>query len=186
MTRLLIRCYTVNALNQKWSNLFGVRRPGAALSQLPKDAASRCNKAALGAALQREIIPMSYPRLELNDKVAVVIGGTSGVGLAIAKGMADAGADVIPTSRRQDQVEAASREIENRGRRSIRVTSDVGDRASLQSVLDESIKAFGKVDVLVNSHRNTPCGPGIWAPHVGTRVRKHYQYRFPLNVCRLV
>jgi len=94
---------------------------------------------------------MSYPRLELNDKVAVVIGGTSGIGLAIAKGMAEAGADVVPTSRRQDQVEAASREIENRGRRSIRVTSDVGDRASLKKVLDESIKAFGKVDVLVNS-----------------------------------
>ena len=104
---------------------------------------------------------MSYPRLELNDKVAVVIGGTSGIGLAIAKGMAEAGADVVPTSRRQDQVEAASREIENRGRRSIRVTSDVGERASLQRVLDESIKAFGKVDVLVNSAGRTKRAPTL-------------------------
>jgi NAD(P)-dependent dehydrogenase (short-subunit alcohol dehydrogenase family) len=104
---------------------------------------------------------MSYPRLELNGKVAVVIGGTSGIGLAIAKGMAEAGADVVPTSRRQDQVEAASREIEKRGRRSIRVTSDVGDRASLQSVLDESIKAFGKVDVLVNSAGRTKRAPTL-------------------------
>jgi len=104
---------------------------------------------------------MSYSRLELNGKVAVVIGGTSGIGLAIAKGMAEAGADVVPTSRRQDQVEAAAREIENRGRRSIRVTSDVGDRASLQSVLDESIKAFGKVDVLVNSAGRTKRAPTL-------------------------
>jgi len=104
---------------------------------------------------------MSYSRLELNGKVAVVIGGTSGIGLAIAKGMAEAGADVVPTSRRQDQVEAAAREIENRGRRSIRVTSDVGDRASLQSVLHESIKAFGKVDVLVNSAGRTKRAPTL-------------------------
>jgi len=104
---------------------------------------------------------MSYPRLELNGKVAVVIGGTSGIGLAIAKGMAEAGADVVPTSRRQDQVEAAAAEIESRGRRSIRVTSDVGDRASLQRVLDESIKAFGKVDVLVNSAGRTKRAPTL-------------------------
>jgi len=104
---------------------------------------------------------MTYPRLELNGKVAVVIGGTSGIGLAIAKGMAEAGADVVPTSRRQDQVETASREIENRSRRSIRVTSDVGDRASLQNVLDESIKAFGKVDVLVNSAGRTKRAPTL-------------------------
>ncbi|HEY6245947.1 MAG TPA: glucose 1-dehydrogenase [Pyrinomonadaceae bacterium] len=104
---------------------------------------------------------MSYSGLELNGKVAVVIGGTSGIGLAIAKGMAEAGADVVPTSRGQDQVDAASREIENRGRRSIRVTSDVGDRASLQTVLDESIKAFGKVDVLVNSAGRTKRAPTL-------------------------
>jgi len=104
---------------------------------------------------------MSYPRLELNGKVAVVIGGTSGIGLAIAKGMAEAGADVVPTSRRQDQVEAAAQEIENRGRRSIRVTSDVSDRASLGNVLDESIKAFGKVDVLVNSAGRTKRAPTL-------------------------
>ena len=75
---------------------------------------------------------MSYSRLELNGKVAVVIGGTSGIGLAIAKGMAEAGADVVPTSRRAEQVEAAAKEIEARGKRSIQIASDVSDRASLQ------------------------------------------------------
>src|SRR5215831_12096338 len=93
---------------------------------------------------------MSYPPLELSGKVAVVIGGTSGIGRAIAHGLADAGADCVPTSRRAAQVEAAAKEIEARGRRTLAVTSDVADRASLQRVLDKSIKAFGKVDILVN------------------------------------
>src|SRR5215203_977812 len=98
---------------------------------------------------------MSYSRLELNGKVAVVVGGTSGIGLAIAKGMAEAGADVVPTSRRMDLVEAAASEIEKRGRQSMRVSSDVSDRSSLQTVLDETIKVFGKVDILVNSAGRT-------------------------------
>jgi NAD(P)-dependent dehydrogenase (short-subunit alcohol dehydrogenase family) len=104
---------------------------------------------------------MSYSRLELSDKVAVVIGGTSGIGLAIAKGMAEAGADVIPTSRRPEQVEAAAQEVEQRGKRSLRVTSDVSDLASLKTVLDETVKAFGKVDILVNSAGRTKRAPTL-------------------------
>ena len=104
---------------------------------------------------------MTYSNLELTGKVAVVIGGTSGIGLAIAKGMAEAGADVVPSSRRPEQVESAAREVEARGRKSIRVTSDVSDRKSLQSVLDESLKAFGKVDILVNSAGRTKRAPTL-------------------------
>jgi len=98
---------------------------------------------------------MSFSSLELNGKVAVVIGGTSGIGRAIAHGLAAAGADVIPTSRRMEQVEIAAGEIEGFGRRSLRVSSDVADRASLQLVLDEGVRAFGKVDILVNSAGRT-------------------------------
>jgi NAD(P)-dependent dehydrogenase (short-subunit alcohol dehydrogenase family) len=104
---------------------------------------------------------MTYSRLELNGKVAVVIGGTSGIGLAIARGMAEAGADVIPTSRRMEQVEAAAKEIEERGRRSLRVSSDVSDRSSLQHVLDQAVKEFGKVDILVNSAGRTKRAPTL-------------------------
>lgn len=104
---------------------------------------------------------MSYSRLELNGKVAVVVGGTSGIGLAIAKGMAEAGADVIPTARRTDFVENAAAEIERLGRRSLRVASDVSDRSSLQQVLDEAVRAFGKVDILVNSAGRTKRAPTI-------------------------
>ena len=93
---------------------------------------------------------MSYKPLELTGKTAVVIGGTSGIGRAIAQGLAEAGADVIPTSRRAEQVDVAAKEIEERGRRSLRISSDVGDRGSLESLLDKSIQAFGKLDILVN------------------------------------
>jgi NAD(P)-dependent dehydrogenase (short-subunit alcohol dehydrogenase family) len=104
---------------------------------------------------------MNYPPLDLNGKVAVVIGGTSGIGRAIARGLAQAGADVVPTSRRVEQVEASAGEIEALGRRTLRVTSDVSDHSSLQHVLEETVKAFAKVDILVNSAGRTKRAPTI-------------------------
>src|SRR5678809_93004 len=105
---------------------------------------------------------MTYSPLELNGKVAVVVGGTSGIGRAIAHGFAQAGADVIPTSRRAEQVEQTAREIEELGRRSLRVTSDVSEHASLERVLREAIGAFGKLDILVNSPGQTKRAPTIY------------------------
>jgi NAD(P)-dependent dehydrogenase (short-subunit alcohol dehydrogenase family) len=104
---------------------------------------------------------MAYAPLELTGKIAVVIGGTSGIGRAIANGLAEAGADVVPTSRSSDQVEKTAHEIETRGRRSLRVTSDVSSRESLEAVLSASVKAFGKVDILVNSAGRTKRGPTL-------------------------
>ena len=104
---------------------------------------------------------MGYDPLNLEGRVAVVIGGTSGIGRAIAHGLAEAGADVIPTSRRPEQVEQAAQEIEARGRRTIRVASDVSDRGSLERVLGDAVAAFGKVDILVNSAGRTKRAPSI-------------------------
>jgi NAD(P)-dependent dehydrogenase (short-subunit alcohol dehydrogenase family) len=104
---------------------------------------------------------MSYSALELKGKVAVVIGGTSGIGRAIALGFAEAGADVIPTSRRAEQVDETAREIEALGRRSLRVPSDVSDRASLEQLLHGAIDKLGKVDILVNSAGRTKRAPTI-------------------------
>jgi NAD(P)-dependent dehydrogenase (short-subunit alcohol dehydrogenase family) len=86
----------------------------------------------------------------LAGRVAVVTGGTSGIGLTLARGLAQAGADVVPLSRRQEQVDAAAAEIEKSGRRAIRVTADVTDRASLDAALRATMDAFGRVDILVN------------------------------------
>jgi NAD(P)-dependent dehydrogenase (short-subunit alcohol dehydrogenase family) len=104
---------------------------------------------------------MSYSKLDLGGRTAVVIGGTSGIGRAIAHGLAEAGADVVCTSRRAEQVDAAATEIEEKGRRTIRVTSDVADRSSIENLLNESVAAFGKVDILVNSAGRTKREPTI-------------------------
>ena len=93
---------------------------------------------------------MSTSLLSLEGKVAVVVGGTSGIGQAISLGLADAGADVVASARRKEQVESTAAEIEARGRRSLRLTSDVGDRSSLEVLLDRTLAEFGKVDILVN------------------------------------
>ena len=75
--------------------------------------------------------------------------------------MADAGADVVPSSRRLEQTELAAREIEERGRRSLRIPSDVSDRGSLQNLLNECVRSFGKVDILVNSAGRTKRAPTL-------------------------
>jgi NAD(P)-dependent dehydrogenase (short-subunit alcohol dehydrogenase family) len=107
---------------------------------------------------------MTYPSLDLSNRVAVVIGGTSGIGRAIAHGLAQAGADVIPSSRREEQVSAAAQEIEDFGRRTLRIVSDVADRLSLQRLLDQTVKELGKVDILVNSAGRTKRAPTIDFP----------------------
>ena len=93
---------------------------------------------------------MGHALFDLTGKTAVVVGGTSGIGLAMAVGLAEAGADVVASSRRQEQVDEAAALIESRGRKTLRLTSDVGQRATLQALLDETIKAWGKVDILIN------------------------------------
>jgi NAD(P)-dependent dehydrogenase (short-subunit alcohol dehydrogenase family) len=98
---------------------------------------------------------------DLNGRTAVVIGGTSGIGRAIAHGLARSGADVVPTSRRQEQVDFAVAEIKEIGARSLAIASDVADRGSLQRVLDLSIEEFGKVDILVNCAGKTKRTPTI-------------------------
>lgn len=104
---------------------------------------------------------MAFAPFDLRGKAAVVIGGTSGLGRAIALGLAEAGADVVATSRRKEMVEAAAREIEARGNRTLRVTSDVDDRGSLEALASACLKEFGKVDILVNSAGRTKRAPTI-------------------------
>jgi NAD(P)-dependent dehydrogenase (short-subunit alcohol dehydrogenase family) len=94
---------------------------------------------------------MPFPTLDLTGKVAVVTGGATGIGLALTQGLAEAGADVVPTSRRREQVDTAASAVEARGRKTLRVTSDVNDAASLEMVLESVVRALGRVDILINS-----------------------------------
>lgn len=94
---------------------------------------------------------MPFQPLDLTNRTAVVIGATSGLGRAIALGLADAGADVVPTGRRAALAAGAALEVEKRGRRSLATTVDVTDASSLEALADATIGAFGKVDILVNA-----------------------------------
>jgi NAD(P)-dependent dehydrogenase (short-subunit alcohol dehydrogenase family) len=93
---------------------------------------------------------MSTNILNLDGKVAVITGGTSGIGRALSLGLAQAGADVIATARRKQQVEETATAIEALGRKTLRVESDVTDRASLIALCDATLAAFSKVDILIN------------------------------------
>jgi NAD(P)-dependent dehydrogenase (short-subunit alcohol dehydrogenase family) len=107
---------------------------------------------------------MSFPTLDLSGRIAVVIGATSGIGKAIALGLADAGADVVPTGRRAKLAQEAAQEIEARGRRSMAVTADVSSASSIQELADVTIERFGKVDILVNAAGRTVRRPTLEVP----------------------
>jgi NAD(P)-dependent dehydrogenase (short-subunit alcohol dehydrogenase family) len=93
---------------------------------------------------------MGHPLLELKGKTAVVIGGTSGIGLALSTALAQAGANVVPTGRRKAQVEAAVSALETMGTQSLATTCDVTENASLDVLLKNVCDQFGSVEILVN------------------------------------
>lgn len=104
---------------------------------------------------------MAFSKLDLSGRVAVVIGGTSGIGRALAHGLAEAGADVVPSSRREEQVDTTAAQIEALGRKTVRCTSDVADRDSLQELLDKTVADLGKVDILINCAGTTKRTPTL-------------------------
>ncbi len=93
---------------------------------------------------------MGHPQLDLTGKNAVVVGGTSGIGLALARGLAVAGANVVPTGRRIHEATTATGEIQALGRKSLVVTSDVTSPASIETMFRAVLAEFGSVDILVN------------------------------------
>ena len=107
---------------------------------------------------------MSDGQQTLSGRVAVVTGGTSGIGLTLALGLARAGADVVPMSRRAEQVDAAASQIEAIGRRSLRLTANVGDRSSLEAALAATVSTLGKADILVNCAGITKRTPTVDVP----------------------
>lgn len=104
---------------------------------------------------------MTRGSFDLTGKCAVVLGGTSGLGKAIALGLAEAGADTVASARRAGEVEATAAAIEDVGRRTLRVTADVRDRSSLEALHQAVIECFGQVDILVNSAGTTAHVPTL-------------------------
>jgi NAD(P)-dependent dehydrogenase (short-subunit alcohol dehydrogenase family) len=102
--------------------------------------------------------------LSLTGKTAVVIGGTSGIGRALSLGLAEAGADVVASARRVENVEEVAGAIEALGRRTLRVPSDLCDRKSLERLLVASLDSFGKVDILINCAGKIKRAPTLTLP----------------------
>ena len=90
-------------------------------------------------------------RFRLDGKVAVVTGASSGLGAAFATGLAEAGANVAICARRADRLEQTKRDVEALGRRCVAVTADVSVPEDCTRVIEETVNALGKVDVLVNN-----------------------------------
>ena len=122
---------------------------------------------------------------DLSGRVAVVIGGTSGLGREIALGYAAAGADVVATSRRQEPVDAVAAEIEALGRRTLRITSDVLDRNSIQELHNAVVTAFGKVDILVNGAGMTKKMPTLEADEAEWSKIVETNFTGTLRACQI-
>ena len=130
---------------------------------------------------------------DLSNRTAVVVGGTTGIGRAIALGLADAGADVVATGRRLSAVEDVADLIEGRGRRTLRVPADVGDAASLRALRDAALSAFNKLDIVVAAAGITKRVPTLemdetdWAAILDTNVTgmfRTYQTFAPAMIAR--
>lgn len=128
---------------------------------------------------------MGYPLLDLSGKTAVVIGGTSGIGLAVVRGLAQAGANVVPTGRREEQVRAAAAEVAGFGRRSLAQTCDVTDNASIERLLQSARREFGSVEVLVNSAGRTKRMPTLDFPEAEWNAILETNLTGTLRACRI-
>ena len=128
---------------------------------------------------------MGHPLLELTNKTAVVIGGTSGIGLALTKALAQAGANVVPSSRRAEQVRSAMLEVEGLGRRSLAQTCDVTDAASVTQLLKSVCDKFGSVQILVNCAGRTKRMPTLEMPDSEWAAILETNLNGTLRACRV-
>ena len=128
---------------------------------------------------------MGHPLLDLKDKTAVVVGGTSGIGLALAKGLAHAGANVVPTGRREAEARAAAAAVEALGRKSLTVNCDVTQPSSLERLLKEVCSAFGKVEILVNCAGRTERTPTLQVPEEEWNAIMETNLNGTMRACRV-
>ncbi len=101
---------------------------------------------------------MSSPLFDLHGRVALITGGSKGIGKAIARGLAEAGADVIIASRHEDELHAAAAEIRHGLETGVAtIVADMTKRADVKRLAETATHAFGKIDILVNNAgSNTP------------------------------
>jgi NAD(P)-dependent dehydrogenase (short-subunit alcohol dehydrogenase family) len=115
-------------------------------------------------------VPGVLERFSLHGRVAIVTGASSGLGVAFARGLAEAGADVVLAARRADRLEGTRRLVEDAGRHALVVPTDVSSQPQCQALVDAAVATFGRVDVLVNN-----AGIGTAVPAVRETVEEFEQ-----------
>jgi NAD(P)-dependent dehydrogenase (short-subunit alcohol dehydrogenase family) len=128
---------------------------------------------------------MGHPLLDLSNKTAVVIGGTTGIGLALTRGLAQAGANVVPTGRRAEHVKSAAAEVVALGRCSLTQTCDVTDVASIERLLQSVCSEFGSVHILVNCAGRTKKMPTLDFPESEWDAIFETNLKGTLRACRV-
>ena len=128
---------------------------------------------------------MGHPLLDLTNKTAVVIGGTSGIGLALVRGLAQSGANVVATGRREELVRKVAAEIVALGRRSLAQACDVTDNASIERLLQSARKEFGSVQILVNCAGRTRKMPTLDFPESEWNAIIETNLTGTLRACRV-
>lgn len=123
--------------------------------------------------------------LDLTGKTAVVLGGTSGIGLALARGLAQAGADVVPSGRRANLVQAAAQAVRALGKQSLEQTCDVTSRDSLLALRQAVLERFGQIDILVNCAGRTQRGPTLDFPERDWRDILETNLNGTLRACQV-
>lgn len=119
---------------------------------------------------------MTTKLFDLSGKVAVVTGGNGGIGLGMARGMADAGADIAVVGRNEAKSKAAAAELAGRGVKAIAVTADVTDKQAISAMVERVTGELGRIDILVNnagmSIRKPPhvLDPGEWDTVISTNL----------------
>ena len=104
---------------------------------------------------------MILDRFRLDDKVALVTGAGRGIGQGIALAFAECGASVVCSARSQTEIDDTAERIRGFGRRALAVPCDVNERAQLENLVAETIREFGRVDVLVNNAGGWPPKPAL-------------------------
>jgi NAD(P)-dependent dehydrogenase (short-subunit alcohol dehydrogenase family) len=124
-------------------------------------------------------------QFDLTNKVAIVTGASKGIGEAVARGLAEFGAKVIVSSRKQEGVEAVAERLRQDGLPAVAVAAHVGDPSAIHRLVDETIRLFGRLDVLINNAATNPIyGPLLEADSAACDKILSINLKGPLELAR--
>ena len=107
------------------------------------------------------------PLFQLDNKVAIVTGASKGIGEAMARGLAEFGAKVVISSRKRESVDAVAESFQNDGLEAIAITANMGNVEEAQTLIDQTVDAYGGIDIIINNAAANP----VFGPIQNTEER---------------